>query len=178
MSNKLSLLDLYHPDEKEKLRFIIDEALHNRKPYKVTCRIRQKDGNYVWIEEYGEGIIINNEVAYIEGVLIDITERKVAEEAVIAKELAESSNKAKSEFLANMSHEIRTPLNGIIGFSNLLLGSDLTEIQKQHLETVNQSASTLLDVVNDILDISKIEAGKLIIDNEKNKFTCHHQSIC
>ena len=66
-----------------------------------------------------------------------------------------------------MSHEIRTPLNGIIGFSNLLLSSDLTEIQKQHLETVNQSASTLLDVVNDILDISKIEAGKLIIDKEK-----------
>jgi len=167
MSNKVSLLDLYHPDEKEELRFRIDEALHNRKPYKVTCRIRRKDGNYVWIEEYGEGIIINNEVAYIEGVLIDITERKVAEEAVIAKELAESSNKAKSEFLANMSHEIRTPLNGIIGFSNLLLNSDLTEIQKQHLETVNQSASTLLDVVNDILDISKIEAGKLIINNEK-----------
>lgn len=167
MSNKVSLLDLYHPDEKEELRFRIDEALHNRKPYKVTCRIRRKDGNYVWIEEYGEGIIINNEVAYIEGVLINITERKVAEEAVIAKELAESSNKAKSEFLANMSHEIRTPLNGIIGFSNLLLNSDLTEIQKQHLETVNQSASTLLDVVNDILDISKIEAGKLIINNEK-----------
>ena len=167
MSNKVTLLDLYHPEEKEELRFRIEEALHNRKPYKVTCRIRRKDGNYVWIEEYGEGIIINNEVAYIEGVLIDITERKVAEEAVIAKELAESSNKAKSEFLANMSHEIRTPLNGIIGFSNLLLSSDLTEIQKQHLETVNQSASTLLDVVNDILDISKIEAGKLIIDKEK-----------
>lgn len=167
MSNKISLLDLYHPDEKEELRLIIDEALQKRKPYKATCRIRKKDGIYVWVEEYGEGIIINNEVAYIEGVLIDITERKVAEEAVIAKELAESSNKAKSEFLANMSHEIRTPLNGIIGFSNLLLGSDLTEIQKQHLETVNQSASTLLDIVNDILDISKIEARKLIIDKEK-----------
>lgn len=167
MNNKVSLLDLYHPDEKQDLRKKIDKALQNRKPYKVTCRIKRKDGNYVWIEEYGEGIIINNEVAYIEGVLIDITERKIAEEAVIAKELAESSNKAKSEFLANMSHEIRTPLNGIIGFSNLLLSSDLTDIQKQHLETVNQSASTLLDVVNDILDISKIEAGKLIIDNEK-----------
>ena len=167
MNNKISLLDLYHPDEIADLRNKIDGALQDKKPYKVTCRLRRKDGNYVWIEEYGEGIIINNEVAYIEGVLIDITERKVAEEAIIAKELAESSNKAKSEFLANMSHEIRTPLNGIIGFSNLLLSSDLTEIQKQHLETVNQSASTLLDVVNDILDISKIEAGKLIINKEK-----------
>lgn len=167
MNNKISLLDLYHPDEIADLREKIDDALQNRKPYKVTCQIKRKDGKYVWIEEYGEGIIINNEVAYIEGVLIDITERKIAEEAVIAKELAESSNKAKSEFLANMSHEIRTPLNGIIGFSNLLLSSDLSEIQKQYLETVNQSASTLLDVVNDILDISKIEAGKLIIDKEK-----------
>ncbi|WP_162523799.1 PAS domain S-box protein [Flavobacterium sp. LMO8] len=167
MSNKISLLELYHPEEKDELRIIIDKALQKKQPYKATCRIRKKDGSYVWVEEYGEGIVINNEISYIEGVLIDITERKIAEEAIIAKELAESSNKAKSEFLANMSHEIRTPLNGIIGFSNLLLNSNLSEIQKQHIETVSQSASTLLDVVNDILDISKIEAGKLIINKEK-----------
>ena len=166
MYNKISLVDLYHPEEREHLRSLIENALKNRKPYKVTCRIRNKKGHYVWVEEYGEGIVVNNRIEYIEGVLIDITERKIAEEAIIAKELAESSNKAKSEFLANMSHEIRTPLNGIIGFSNLLLGTELTEIQKQHLETVNQSASTLLDVVNDILDISKIEAGKLTINSD------------
>lgn len=168
MNNKVSLVDLYHPDEVEAVREKIENALHNKKSYQVTCRLRKKDGTYVWIEEYGEGVVINNQLAYIEGVLIDITERKTAEEAVVAKEFAESSNKAKSEFLANMSHEIRTPLNGIIGFSKLLLNSELSEIQKQYLATVNQSAETLLDVVNDILDISKIEAGKLIIDKEKS----------
>ena len=167
MFNKVSLLDLYHPDDKDRIREIIDDALQNKKPYQITCRLIKKDGSFVWIEEYGEGVVINGKITYIEGVLIDITERKIAEAAVIAKEFAESSNKAKSEFLANMSHEIRTPLNGIIGFSKLLLNSDLTEIQKQYLATVNQSAETLLDVVNDILDISKIEAGKLVIEEEK-----------
>lgn len=167
MFNKVSLLDLYHPDDKDRIREIIDNALQNKKPYQITCRLIKKDGSFVWIEEYGEGVVINGKITYIEGVLIDITERKIAEAAVIAKEFAESSNKAKSAFLANMSHEIRTPLNGIIGFSKLLLNSELTEIQKQYLATVNQSAETLLDVVNDILDISKIEAGKLVIVEEK-----------
>ena len=190
MNGKIGLKDLYHPDEKEAINFKVAEALRDKKPYKITCRLLKKDGTFVWVDEYGEGVIINNKIEFIEGVLIDITERKTAEEAVIAKEFAESSNKAKSEFLANMSHEIRTPLNGIIGFSNLLLDSELTEIQKQQLETVNQSAATLLDVVNDILDISKIEAGKLIIHNEKSslhtiinqsvdmmKFMAHHKNL-
>ena len=167
MFNKISLLDLYHPDDKIRIREVIDTALQNQKPYQITCRLIKKDGSFVWIEEYGEGVVINGKTTYIEGVLIDITERKIAEAAVVAKEFAESSNKAKSEFLANMSHEIRTPLNGIIGFSKLLLNSELSEIQKQYLTTVNQSAETLLNVVNDILDISKIEAGKLFIEEEK-----------
>ncbi|WP_322550866.1 PAS domain S-box protein [Flavobacterium psychraquaticum] len=190
MQNKISLTDLYHPEEQKLNIKIVEAAVANKKAYKITCRLLNKNGNYVWVEEFGEAVIINNKTEYIEGVLIDITERKIAEEAVIAKDFAESSNKAKSEFLANMSHEIRTPLNGIIGFSNLLLDSELTEIQKQQLDTVNQSAATLLDVVNDILDISKIEAGKLIINKEKTslhaivnqsvdmmKFMAHHKNL-
>lgn len=121
-----------------------------------------------WVESFKTPIFNENgEVIGITGLERDITERKKSEEELKkAREVADKANRAKSIFLANMSHEIRTPMNAILGFAELLKNQISDKKQKDYLNGISISGNNLLRLINDILDLSKIEAGKIDIQNE------------
>lgn len=132
-------------------------------------QLKTKSGDRKWVIVSGSPIFNeNNEITGTLGIHLDITDRKKLEDDLIkANEIANSSVKAKEIFLANMSHEIRTPMNVIIGMSDLLNDSELTDEQRNFLTAINHSSQNLLNLINDILDFSKIEAGELIIEESE-----------
>ncbi len=138
----------------------ISKIINNR----IEIKALRRDGEEIPVELAVTAIRNGNETTFCAFVR-DITDRlQAAENLKRAKEAAEQASSAKSEFLANMSHEIRTPMNGILGMTELLLDTELNAEQQESLDLVKSSAESLLRVINDILDYSKIEAGKLDLD--------------
>jgi signal transduction histidine kinase/FixJ family two-component response regulator len=156
-----------HPDDREQTRRAVLAYLAGKtREFEIENRILHKDGSYRWMLSRGVALRdATGKPVFLTGTAQDITERK-AQEAELrqAKEAAEAANRAKDEFLANVSHEIRTPFGAILGMTELVLETPLTEDQLQCLETVKSAADSLLGLVNDLLDFSKIEAGKLELD--------------
>lgn len=132
--------------------------------YYAEFRMRHKNGNWVWINSRGKIVEYtpDGKPKRMVGTHIDITHKKTAEKELIkAKEKAIESDRLKSAFLSNMSHEIRTPMNGILGFIDLLKNAELkTETQNYYIDIVKKSGERLLDTINDIIELSKIEAGE------------------
>lgn len=160
----LGWLELIHPDDRQTTSQIWMQAIETKSLYESECRLRSLDGNYRYF--HNRGVPILNSEGMIQewiGICTDITDRKEAEKALNkAKEAAEAASYAKSEFLANMSHELRTPLNGILGYAQILQRShNLDAEQRSRIDIIYQCGSHLLTLINDILDLSKIEAQKV-----------------
>ncbi len=142
-------------------------------PYDQIVRYRHRDGSTVWVR--CRGLAVRNEDGEpirLLGCHTDVTALKRAEEDLrsqaaelrTARDAAENANRAKSTFLANVSHEIRTPLSAVVGTAELLGDTALTPTQHEYLDAIRESADALLDVINDLLDFSKMEAGKLTLE--------------
>ena len=164
--------DALHPDDRDRVMAAVRTHLDTRVPYDAEFRLRHKDGHYVWIHSKGQAVWDEQgNPRRMAGSISDITERRQAAEKMReAKEQAELANRAKSEFLANMSHELRTPLNAILGFSELMGNATLGPLgnpkYQEYAKDINDSGRHLLALIQDILDLSKIEAGKIELDEE------------
>ncbi|HUG03692.1 MAG TPA: PAS domain S-box protein, partial [Steroidobacteraceae bacterium] len=162
-------MDLVHPEDRAATEAELEHLVRGQPTLDFDNRYRCRDGSWKWLSWRAqpvadEGLIYCAARDVTEGKLAEAARERLNAELDAARREAEQASRAKSQFLATMSHEIRTPLNGVIGMTGLLLKTDLSEQQRSYARAAEESAEGLLDVIEDVLDLAKIEAGKIEIE--------------
>jgi PAS domain S-box-containing protein len=158
-------MDRIHAEDAARVSQAYQNLFSSGEKFDVEYRICRKDGQWIWLHDRALTTRPREGIMCADGIFLDVTQRRLAEAAIQhTKEAAESANLAKSQFLANMSHELRTPLNAIIGFSEILADKtfgDLNARQLKYSNNILNSGRHLLQLINDILDLAKVEAGRV-----------------
>lgn len=177
---------MVHPEDRERWQEARRRHLETQAPYEVEYRVKHADGHWIWVRSRGQALFDDfGKAIQMAGSMADITARKAVEEELrqhrdnlaamveertnelqLAKEAAEAANQAKSEFLANMSHELRTPLHAILSFAQLGQTRSLSVAPEKlmgYFNKIHVSGERLVALVNDLLDLSKLEAGKMVL---------------
>ena len=174
MADAALMMDLTHPDDVENFRTSIEHSAQTLTPWEWEGRVVLPGEKTKWIRGSSRPKREENGEIIWDGILFDVTQRKIEQEllqlaktdAEIAREEAERANLAKSEFLSRMSHELRTPLNAILGFGQLLEMAPLDEDDAQSTTQIMNAGRHLLDLINEVLDIARIESGQLSLSPE------------
>ncbi len=164
----LNVLDMIVPEDAGRAQENIGKLYMGSTEGSYEYTARRKDGSTFPVMIYSSVIRNGNSLLGMRGTIVDISKRKRYEQELEkARDMAESMNRAKDEFLANMSHELRTPITAVLGFAELLEGTKLSEEQHKYLSTITSSTETLLALVDDLLDLARIEAGKVCLERKE-----------